>query len=102
MASIGILWQEGVDMERNEISAHEVKVFRALAGQEWMTNREIAKASGVAERTVRLHTMRFVKIGIADLAEIFPAHRYRLSKKADKRNGSYLRRLEEAASILGV
>ena len=50
-------------------------------------------------RTVRLHTMRFVKLGMLDQAEVFPAYRYRWSKKSDRRNMAYSQRLEQAASV---
>lgn len=55
-------------MERNEISSHEARLFLALqdAGK-WLTSKEVAKAAGVAE--------------------VFPAHRYRLPEKAMNEGG---------------
>lgn len=46
--------------------------------------------------------MKLVDLGLLDQAEVFPAHRYRLSSKADKRNKSYLQRLERAAEVFGI
>ncbi len=90
-------------MERNEISLHEVKIYRAFLGtpSKWFTNREVASLSGVAGRTARLHTKRLVSIGILDQAELFPAHRYRLSARAGKRDAGYLNRLNKAIEIFG-
>lgn len=93
-----------MNSERAEVSIHEVKVCAALiaAGSTWLTNREIADKAAIPARTVRLHTLRLTKLGLLDQAELFPGHRFRWSSKADKRNGNYLRRLQEAASIFGV
>ena len=91
--------------ERNEVSVHEVKVFRALESTRdtWRTNREIAEiVSGVSYRTVRAHTMKLVRAGILDQADVFPAHKYRLSAQASKRNVGYWRRLQAAAEVFGL
>lgn len=91
-------------MERAEISLHEVRVYRVLKehSKAWLTNNDLSKMANMNARTTRSHTLRFVKLGIIDQAELFPAHRYRLSTKADKRNKSYLQRIEEANAIFGV
>lgn len=91
--------------ERNEVSTHEVMVYQALRGHptRWMTNKEIAAGlSGIAGRTVRAHTQKLVEAGLVDQAELFPAHRYRWSEFADKRNPAYTRRLQRAAEILST
>lgn len=87
--------------ERNEVSLHEVRVFLALKGkpEEWLTNKEISAASGVNERTTRLHTLRLVRLGMLEQAEVFPAHRYRWSVKGAKRNVAYAQRLQTAAEV---
>lgn len=87
-------------MERNEISLHETKVFLSLDST-WKSNRDIAKQAGVAERTARLHTKRFADLGICDLAEVFPSHRFRLSDKGSKRNKGYWDRLNRAVEVFG-
>ena len=90
-------------VERNEISQHEVTVFRIVRESHgWLTNRQIAERvndAKVAARTVRLHTQRLVALGIFDLAEVFPAHRYRLAEKASKRNRAYFQRLLAAEDV---
>lgn len=88
-------------MERNEISAHEVRVFECLRGAKgkWLTAKDVAVATEVADRTARAHLSKFVKLGIADQAEVFPAHRYRLAEKAGKRNAGYLLRIEAACEV---
>lgn len=89
-------------MERNEISQHEVLVYLALANSKaWMTNRDIADQTGVAPRTARAHTLKLVQLGLVEQAEIFPAHRYRLSDHAAKRNRGYFDRITRAIEILG-
>lgn len=89
-------------METSEISLHQLKVFLTVrdAGR-WVTNKEIAVASGVALRTASLHTLRFVNLGIFDQAEVFPAHHYKLSELADKRNKAMFERLEKAREVFG-
>jgi hypothetical protein len=96
---------KGATMERNEISTHEVRVYLALKSMpdKWLTNLEISNLSnGVSPRTVRAHTLRLVKLGILDQAEVFPAHRYKFSAKGDKRNRAYTIRLDQAAEIMGL
>lgn len=90
-------------MEKNEISIHEVRIFRAFkdAGATWLTAREVAGAAAVAERTARAHCLKFVRLGLLDQAEVFPAHRYRLATKAARRNGGYHQRLCEAEAVFG-
>lgn len=68
-----------------------------------MTANDIAAAtSGIAARTVRAHLVRLVNLGLVDQAEVFPAHRYRLSDKAEKRNKAYLLRLLGAFDVFGM
>lgn len=91
-------------MEPNEISIHEAKVFKFMrdSGSAWRTNSEIATGGGVSPRTARHHSRRLVGLGLLDQAEVFPAHKFRLSVKADKRNKAYLSRLVAALEIHGV
>lgn len=91
-------------MERNEVSRHEIAVYKVLrdAGQTWVTSGDIAERAQVAPRTARAHALKLVKLGLVDQAEVFPAHRYRLSEYADKRNRGYVDRLSRAAEALGV
>ena len=88
--------------EHAEISLHQLKVYRYLlnAGS-WISNRDIAAATGVAARTVRQYTLRLVHLGICDQAEVFPGHRYRYSDQAPQRNKAYLLRLQEAEKVFG-
>ena len=91
-------------MEKNEVSRHEVAVYRTLAENrdDWMTSAEIASASGVAPRTARAHALKLVRLGLLDQAEVFPAHRYRLSEYASKRNRGYADRIARAADAFGI
>ncbi len=88
-------------MERNEISLHEVNIYKTFLGapKKWFTNQEVAALAGVAGRTARMHTKRLASIGVLDQAELFPGHRYRFSEKAAKRDAGYLNRLNRAIEI---
>jgi DNA-binding IclR family transcriptional regulator len=87
-------------MEPSEISLHLVKIYRCLSqSKAWMTNKQIAETTGVSLRRTSHHTKTLVGLGILDQAELYPGHRYRMSDKADKRNGSYLARLKQAENI---
>jgi hypothetical protein len=90
--------------ERNEVSIQEVQVYHALAThKQWLTNKEIAKLSGVAsERTVRFQTRKLVQLGLIDIAEVFPGHRFKWSEKGEKRNQAYALRLQKAGEVFGV
>jgi hypothetical protein len=91
--------------ERNEVSRHEVEVFRALLANAsvWKTNAELAtECRDVAPRTVRAMTFKFVQLGLVDQAEVFPAHKFKIAAKADKRNRGYADRLRHAAEVFGV
>jgi|SRR5215831_2636938 len=89
--------------EINEISLQccRVLVFLEKSGG-WRTNKEIAAGAAVALRTAENHTKNLVEAGVLDIAELHPARRYRISAKADKRNGAYYRRLQAAIEIFGL
>ena len=88
-------------MERNEVSRHEVLVFKALLEADpWITAAEIAQRADVAPRTARAHALKLVRLNIVDQAEVFPAHRYRIAANASKRNRGYFDRLYRAADAL--
>ncbi len=91
-------------MERNEVSIHEAKLFVALEkrGGKWATSKELAGEAQIAERTSRAHLLKMVRMNVLDLAEVFPAHRYRLADKAAKRNAAYVLRLRNAAEVFGL
>lgn len=90
-------------VERGEISLHQLKVFNFVKSQDgWTTAKDIAAGAGVAERTARHHARVLVHLGVFDRAEVFPAHRYRLSDKVNKRNKSYMLRIEEARQAFGL
>jgi len=87
-------------MERSEVSAHEVRAFLVLRTQgRWMTHIELAQAAKISGRTARSYARTWLKLGLIDLAEVFPAHRVRWSEQAHRRNASYVQRLEEAARV---
>jgi hypothetical protein len=91
-------------MERNEISIHETRAFVALLKNrgKWITSKELAREANIAERTARAFSLKFTKLGLVDVAEVFPAHKYRLSEKASKRNAAYFGRLQKACDVFGI
>lgn len=92
-------------METSEVSIHEVKVFRALQANKdkWLSNEDLADIiDGVAPRTVRSKTSKFVKLQLVEEAAVFPSHRFKWSDRADSRNQGYVLRLESAAGVLGL
>jgi DNA-binding IclR family transcriptional regulator len=91
-------------MDRSEVSRHEVDVYRTLmaAGSTWLSSKEIANRAAVAPRTARAHALKLVRLGVAEQAEVFPGHRYRISEFADQRSRGYADRLRRAADVLGV
>lgn len=90
-------------MEKGEISIHQVRIVDFVRENgSWVTAKEIAAGAEVAERTARHHALSLVNLGIFDQAEVFPAHRYKYSDKAEKRNKAYCLRLESARSVFGM
>ncbi len=67
-----------------------------------MTSKQVAASAGVAERTARSHLLKLVHLGLVDQAELFPAHRYRLSLMAENRNKAYVQRIRAAVEIFGI
>lgn len=97
---------ESMRCEGNEVSIHEVLVwkhFEKNAGR-WFSINELKPTLGdkMVPRTIRNHANKLASLGILDMAEVFPGHRFRLSEKASKRNAGYLQRLQVAAEVLGV
>lgn len=90
--------------ERNEVSVQEVRFYLAAkaAASRWSTAQALAVAAKIAPRTSRAYATKLVKLGLFDVAEVFPAHRYRLSDKASKRNAAYVQRLEGAAEVFSL
>ena len=90
-------------METSEISEHKVRVFLFMEEAiGWKTSNEIASGAKVAPRTARAIVKNLVGLGILDMAEVFPGHRYRVATQAEKRNKAFVLRLREAASVFGL
>jgi hypothetical protein len=100
-ASCGMMRQIS-DSRKNTVSLHEVKVWLALRGKpgQWLTNDEIAKEAGVKARTARQYTFRFVKQGLLENAETFPAYRFRLLASVTELN-PYRQRIEAVTEAFG-
>lgn len=86
-------------MEKSEISVQECLIFSALSTRTWKTILGMTKESGVPRRTVNSMMLKFLHLGLIDLAEVFPRHHYKLSKLASKRNLAYLTRIKSATKV---
>jgi predicted transcriptional regulator of viral defense system len=84
----------------NEVSTHEVRIYRALSDGQWMTSQQIADTANVAPRTARAYALRLVKLGVLEEIKTFPGHRYRFSNRKISR--AYAERIERAAEALGM
>lgn len=86
--------------ETNEISEHQWKLYNVLKTHSgWLTAKEVALKAGISGSTSRQHCLRLVRAGILDQLEVFPGHRYRLAENAEKRNKTYVQRLEQAGTV---
>ena len=91
-------------MDRHGISIQEVRFYQALvaSGKSWRTSRELAIKANIAHRTARLFTKRFADLGLVEIADVFPGHRYRLATKAEKTSAAYLTRIQHAESVFST
>jgi DNA-binding IclR family transcriptional regulator len=91
-------------MERDEVSLHEVAIYKALcsANDAWLTSAELAIRAKVAPRTARAHALKLTRLGVVDRAPVFPGHRYRIAEHTAERGSDYVARLRHTASVLGI
>jgi hypothetical protein len=89
------------NMAKREISAHEVRFFRALeaAGTTWTTSQDLAAVADISPRTARAYALRLARERILEARLVFPAHHYRLSPKAA---AAYTQAIETAAEVWGL
>lgn len=90
-------------METSEISLHQLRIFECVrnAGG-WVGIKDIVIATNSARKTVDNHCRRFVKLGVFDLAEVWPGHRFRVAETAEKRNAAIMERLRKAREVFGA
>jgi len=67
-----------------------------------LTVKEIAENARVKARTAHDHALKLAQLGIFEQAEVFPAHRYRLSRVEDNWTKDYLLRMEQAIEAFGL
>jgi predicted transcriptional regulator of viral defense system len=103
LAKPGKLRHDVAMSNNGKVSLHEAKVFLALRGKpdQWLTNDEIAKDSEVSTRTARQYTARFVKHGLLERAETFPAYKFRWATEGTEPN-PYRQRIEVAIEVFGL
>ena len=83
------------------ISIELYRVFRLITARpkQWFTCAEVARGARVAPRTARHHLVRMTKLRLLDVAEVFPARKYKLSPLAKERNKAMWERLTRAAEV---
>jgi hypothetical protein len=89
-------------METTEVSLHQLRIFEFVrdAGR-WVSLKDIVAGTAAARKTADVHCRRFVNLGIFDLAEVWPGHRYRLSELAEKRKAAIIERMRKAREAFG-
>lgn len=80
----------------NRISLHELRFYAAITEgvPQWMTSADLAKKAAISPRAARAYATKFAKLGILDVASVFPARRYRLAVKPPS-SSDYVKRLEQ-------
>lgn len=87
--------------ENTGVSMHLLSVWRVLRdSNEWLSNKEISRKSGVANRTARAHTHYLVGLGLLDMLEVSPARLYRLSESAEHRNHAAYQQLQLIDNVI--
>lgn len=79
------------------VSVHEIRVFRSLEGAGWVTAGDVSKSARVSPRTARSHLLKFVQLGLVEVARVFPAFRYRIAANVDEHQ--YAVRLRKASTL---
>lgn len=86
-----------------EITEHLARVAIDLRKRgDWATAIEVAATSGVAGRTTRHHLTRLVKVGVVELVEAFPGHRYRWSTAPSEKCEAFVVKLDAVIGALGL
>lgn len=90
-------------MAKSAISMQEAKLYLLLreSPKTWLTSKELATTAEVSGACTRMYLRRFVKAGIAEVIEIFPGYRYRISALARRSDPVHVSRLESAVDVLG-
>jgi len=89
-------------MKNNLISSHEIRVYETVRKSgDWLTAREIAERSGVANRTARHHARGLSETGVFDVAPVFGGYRYRIKTALDPDATAYVAEIEAAKRIIG-
>ena len=73
-------------------------MFEANASR-WFTNVAVASEAHVSSRTARAHTLKLVRLGLVEVAAVFPGYRYRLRPSPHKKNVAYHQRLKAAQDV---
>jgi prophage antirepressor-like protein len=87
--------------EHAEISLHRLAVWRVLRESDApLDNRDIARLSGIGERTVRSHTRYLMQLGFLEVYETFPRHLYAIAENPNLPQTAYWQRLEKIRAIV--
>jgi len=84
-------------MNNKGISPHLLRVYDAVdAAGEWITTKQIAKVSGVAERTARAHAQYLTGCSLFEVIKFYDGYCYRVTDETRNRNGALLLRFATA------
>jgi DNA-binding transcriptional ArsR family regulator len=83
-----------------EVSEHLVRLYHVLDHTHWQTNRELAKAAGLNQRTVRAHTKSLADAGVLGTYIVFGGTRFRLVRGCE--HLELVKQIETAADVLGL
>lgn len=90
-----------VTASKTEVSIHLARVWRLLGtSEEWLSNREIASRTGIAQRTARAHTRYLLDIGLIERQEVFPRHLYKRCTEAERQHVRAWKHLESCTEVL--
>lgn len=89
-------------MRADQISPQEFRLYQTLCQnpRHWFTNVELAAEAKVAPRTARAYTRHWLKLGIVQVAHVFPAYKFKWATPAGKRSNAYVNRLKSAEEII--
>lgn len=89
-------------METNEISMHEATVYLVFSSHpdRWFSNKQITEMTNLHPKCVAAHTLRMLRNGVLERAEVYPGHRHKFL--GTKNNPMYHQRVRKAAIVLGL
>lgn len=88
----------------NTISEHESRIFTLFKRhpKAWFSNADIAEKLKFSDRTVRKHTLHFLKLTIIQKMEVYPGFRFKWNPERGEINQASVDLLSKAVTALGI